>query len=388
MSKKKPHDKNLNFLHEPSPFKTVYSPLQIEESKLFSQLQHLECKLDSLLVRKRLDIQEALSRPSKQTKILRLFISHTTSDQYISLQDDNSNALMEDRLPSWTLQIQGKLLDSSLRASTRKRMTSFFKSIFVQLERDSEIYPYGNLIEWHKSNLVASDGLEIKRLGDENVEAKILLYLDHTPEKYNLSSELSSLLSINNPESKQSIILALWQYIKIHRLQSKNDPRIITPNAALSAVLGASPIPFTSIPEVISSHLTLTDPITIPYTIAVDVPSGSACYDIKVEVEDPVRDTMMSIVGGGGKQKEISNLDDQISQIISRIRLHKSKREFMGSFYRDPVNFLNQLIKIQSMNSEVVYGPHTLTGDQVKRQSFYKENWVNDAVYHYLSSKK
>ena len=49
----------------------------VPESQAYMDLLAFERKLDSTIMRKRLDIQEALKRPMKQKKKLRIFISNT-----------------------------------------------------------------------------------------------------------------------------------------------------------------------------------------------------------------------------------------------------------------------------------------------------------------------
>ena len=49
----------------------------VPESQAYMDLLAFERKLDCTIMRKRLDIQEALKRPMKQKKKLRIFISNT-----------------------------------------------------------------------------------------------------------------------------------------------------------------------------------------------------------------------------------------------------------------------------------------------------------------------
>lgn len=49
----------------------------VPESQAYMDLLAFERKLDSTIMRKRLDIQEALKRPMKQKRKLRIFISNT-----------------------------------------------------------------------------------------------------------------------------------------------------------------------------------------------------------------------------------------------------------------------------------------------------------------------
>lgn len=98
----------------------------VPESQAYMDLLAFERKLDATILRKRLDIQEALKRPMKQKRKLRIFISNTfypgahgdpfagrpssahgTNDSHsFSGQGDNGVA-------SWELRVEGRLLDDS-----------------------------------------------------------------------------------------------------------------------------------------------------------------------------------------------------------------------------------------------------------------------------------
>ena len=58
------------------------------------------------------------------------------------------------------------------------------------------------------------DGLEIKRKGDANVKARIIMQLDQDPAKFNLSPMLKDMLDVST-ETKPAIMVAMWQYIKV-----------------------------------------------------------------------------------------------------------------------------------------------------------------------------
>ncbi|KAL4721088.1 hypothetical protein ACJJTC_005936 [Scirpophaga incertulas] len=74
----------------------------VPESQAYMDLLAFERKLDHTILRKRLDIQEALKRPMKQKRKLRIFISNT----FYPGQGDNAVA-------SWELRVEGRLLDDS-----------------------------------------------------------------------------------------------------------------------------------------------------------------------------------------------------------------------------------------------------------------------------------
>lgn len=71
-----------------------------------------ERKLDSTIMRKRLDIQEALKRPMKQKRKLRIFISNTSFPAKEGAEggaaDDNTAG---GATTAWELRVEGRLID-------------------------------------------------------------------------------------------------------------------------------------------------------------------------------------------------------------------------------------------------------------------------------------
>jgi SWI/SNF-related matrix-associated actin-dependent regulator of chromatin subfamily D len=110
------------------------------------------------------------------------------------------------------------------------------------------------------------DGLEVKRRGDQNVDLKILLFLDTQPEKHKLSPALSKLLDMHT-ETLSSVIMGLWQYIKANRLQDTEDRRIIVCDEKLQQIFGMPKIMFPNIPELLTRHLFPADPVVLNYTV-------------------------------------------------------------------------------------------------------------------------
>jgi SWI/SNF-related matrix-associated actin-dependent regulator of chromatin subfamily D len=68
-------------------------------------------------MRKRLDIQEAVGKPTKTMRTLRIFVSNTAADQPSQQSsndmDDDGLDLSSGSAPSWTLRLEGRLLDVS-----------------------------------------------------------------------------------------------------------------------------------------------------------------------------------------------------------------------------------------------------------------------------------
>jgi SWI/SNF-related matrix-associated actin-dependent regulator of chromatin subfamily D len=205
------------------------------------------------------------------------------------------------------------------------------------------------------------DGLEVKRRGDQNVDLKIMLFLDTLPEKHKLSPQLSKLLDMHT-ETLSSVIMALWQYIKSNRLQDADDRRIIICDEKLQQIFGMPKIMFPNIPELLARHLFPADPVILNYTVRyisltrVDklYHFNSQAFDIQVPILDPVREKLAQAnVGNPTINREIQALDDKIAAVVQTINLAKLKRDFMHGFVEDPVKFINQWIASQSRDLEV-----------------------------------
>ncbi|KAJ2358399.1 SWI/SNF and RSC complex subunit Ssr3, partial [Coemansia sp. RSA 2618] len=162
----------------------------IPESRLFMQLQALERRLDTKIVRKRLEVQEALGKPVYKKRILRIFVSNLAANQGVGLNgmddvDEGRFSALE--APSWTLRIEGRLLDAAgaaTKARPAHKFSEFVNSMVVELERDPELYS-DNVVQWRRAAAEGDvDGFEVKRRGDEDVKAKIMLDIRTATDRF------------------------------------------------------------------------------------------------------------------------------------------------------------------------------------------------------------
>lgn len=129
----------------------------------------------------------------------------------------------------WELRVEGRLLDdipqngngagnanggsgsavtaaAANRPISKKKFSSFFKSLvgkialsfelndyFQVIELDKDIYgPDNHLVEWHRTPTTnETDGFQVKRPGDRPVKCTILLLLDYQPMKFKLHPRLA-----------------------------------------------------------------------------------------------------------------------------------------------------------------------------------------------------
>ncbi|CAH0383700.1 unnamed protein product [Bemisia tabaci] len=357
----------------------------VPESQAYMDLLAFERKLDSTIMRKRLDIQEALKRPMKQKRKLRIFISNTfysSKDPPTEVTDDTTG------IASWELRVEGRLLeDSKTDASKKRKFSSFFKSLVIELDKD--LYgPDNHLVEWHRTPTTQeTDGFQVKRPGDKNVRCTILLLLDYQPLQYKLDQRLARLLGVHT-QTRPVIISALWQYIKTHKLQDSHEREWINCDKYLEQIFSCPKMKFAEIPQRLNPLLSTPDPIVISHVISVEGADQkqTACYDIDVEVDDTLKTQMNNFLLSTASQVEIQTLDNKIHETVETINQLKTNREFFLSLAKDPQQFINKWIISQTRDlktmTDVVGNP-----EEERRSEFYYQPWAQEAVCRYFYSK-
>uniref|UniRef100_A0A667ZY88 SWI/SNF related BAF chromatin remodeling complex subunit D1 n=2 Tax=Acanthomorphata TaxID=123368 RepID=A0A667ZY88_9TELE len=312
----------------------------VPESQAYMDLLAFERKLDQTIMRKRLDIQEALKRPIK--------VSSTKQ---------------------------------------KRKFSSFFKSLVIELDKD--LYgPDNHLVEWHRTATTQeTDGFQVKRPGDVGVRCTVLLMLDYQPPQFKLDPRLARMLGIHT-QTRPVIIQALWQYVKTHKLQDPHEREFINCDKYLQQIFETQRMKFSEIPQRLHALLMPPEPIIINHVISVDPndQKKTACYDIDVEVDDTLKTQMNSFLLSTASQQEIAGLDNKIHETIETINQLKTQREFMLSFARDPQGFINDWLQSQCRDlktmTDVVGNP-----EEERRAEFYFQPWAQEAVCRYFYSK-
>ncbi|KAM4793005.1 SWI/SNF-related matrix-associated actin-dependent regulator of chromatin subfamily D member 3 isoform 6-T8 [Cyanocitta cristata] len=230
----------------------------VPESQAYMDLLAFERKLDQTIMRKRVDIQEALKRPMKQKRKLRLYISNTFNPAKSDADDSDGS------IASWELRVEGKLLDDL--SKQKRKFSSFFKSLVIELDKD--LYgPDNHLVEWHRTPTTQeTDGFQVKRPGDVSVRCTLLLMLDYQPPQFKLDPRLARLLGIHT-QTRSAIIQALWQYIKTNKLQDSHDKEYINCDKYFQQIFDCPRLKFSEIPQRLTNLLLPPDPIVINHII-------------------------------------------------------------------------------------------------------------------------
>jgi SWI/SNF-related matrix-associated actin-dependent regulator of chromatin subfamily D len=114
---------------------------------------------------------------------------------------------------------------------------------------------------------------------------------------------------------------------------------------------------------------------------------SSKAYDIDVEMDSIARQKMVNIVSSNQIQKEIMAYDDKIVQCVQSINNSKVKRDFLLQFSKEPIEFINKWIASQARDLEVILGESKVNLEEIKQTDFYKQPWMKEAVFHYLTTK-
>ncbi|XP_055513270.1 SWI/SNF-related matrix-associated actin-dependent regulator of chromatin subfamily D member 2-like [Leucoraja erinacea] len=350
----------------------------VPESQAYMDLLAFERKLDQTIMRKRLEIQESMKKPLMQKRKLRIYISNTFTPAKAEGEEGETVA-------SWELRVEGKLLDDP--GKVKRKFSSFFKSLVIELDKD--LYgPDNHLVEWHRMPTTQeTDGFQVKRPGDVNVKCTLLLMLDHQPPQYKLDVRLARLLGVHT-QTRGNIMQALWLYIKKNKLQDNHEKEYINCNRYFKQIFNCMRMKFTEIPIKLAGLLQHPDPIIINHMISVD-PSDqkkTACYDIDVEVDDPLKSQMSNFLLSTTNQQEIAVLDVKIHDTIESINQLKIQRDFMLSFSNHPQEFIQDWIKSQCHDYKIMTD---VTGnpEEERRAEFYHEPWTQEGVGRFIFSK-
>jgi SWI/SNF-related matrix-associated actin-dependent regulator of chromatin subfamily D len=90
--------------------------------------------------------------------------------------------------------------------------------------------------QWHPQNLTNHlDGFEILRRGDKNVECRIVLHIDHFPQRFKVLEPLSSLVGMKEG-TRAEVMASIWKLVKFTGSQDKDDGSILRPTGGLEKV--------------------------------------------------------------------------------------------------------------------------------------------------------
>ncbi|XP_071706640.1 SWI/SNF complex component SNF12 homolog [Rutidosis leptorrhynchoides] len=362
----------------------------LPSSALYTQLLEFESRVDSAIMRKKIDIQEAIKKPPSVQKTLRIYVFNTFANQVQTIpKKPNAEA------PNWTMKIVGRILEDGIDVDPLMskpnpmypKFSSFFKRVTISL--DQRLYPDNHVIVWDSSRTPTGiEGFEVKRKGDKEFNVNIRLEMNYQPEKFKLSSPLMEVLGVE-VDTRARIISGIWQYVKARKLQNADDPSYFNCDPTLYKIFGEQKVKFSIVSQRISNHLSPPQPIHLEHKIKLsgNSPAGSACYDVLVDVPLLVQKELNALMANNDKMKEIESCDEAICTTIRKINEHRKRRAFFLGFSESPVEFIDALIESQGRDLKLLAGDAIRNAEKESQAEFYSQSWVEDAVIRYINRR-
>ncbi|KAJ3574032.1 hypothetical protein NP233_g2039 [Leucocoprinus birnbaumii] len=396
--KRKLTDKNI-------PNAILQNPEFLQDSQMYQSLLDMERKLDWTMTRKKVEVQDALSRIPSTTRTLRIFLSHSTSGQAWQTGSDSITPNVEtgEGIPAWSFKVEGRLLEPlnhrSRDKNPQRKFSTLIKRMIIEIERDPALYPESNIVEWPRApgqHNPSLDGFTVRRTGDAPTKLRVIMFLDHFPEQYKLSPELSHILGIKE-ESRLGVIQTLWNYIKLQGLQDKTDRRMIHADEKLRAVFGAETIAFQQIPELVNRHLGGPEPVVLHYLLnpTQPPPERPMAWDVEIKMEDSSLKNRMATSVQMSKESmaTLMKLDEEIGLLAQSLHNSHLKRTFLQAFADDPAKFIQTWLESQSRDLETILGSGPTEGmtvrqEELRRSEFFQLPWVEEVSTYKLLAQE
>ena len=266
---KKPTDKNL-----PDGIDSIIIGDGVDR---YRALREVERRLDAVMMRKRLDIQDSVNRNVQKQRTLRIWVSNTVENQPWQQTGMSADAFdfQADNAATYRVKVEGRLLpdDEDLDdpdvnkenegekdaeamdhdadgtpekpkkpqlPAQRTKLSHFFKQITIEFDRASDLQGEAPTpIEWTKptqnqrqsvgstnSNEANFDCLEFERSSDENINITINLIRDESPERFKLDKALADILDTDE-EDRAGAVMGIWEYVKARGLQEDEENRTV-----------------------------------------------------------------------------------------------------------------------------------------------------------------
>lgn len=258
---RKPTDKNI-----PDGIEDVIIGEGVQQYK---NLRDLEKRLDAAVVRKRLDIQDSISKTVKKYRTMRIWITNTVENQPWQGAGNNPGS------GRYKVRIEGRLLDDSSDPTSQddedaadsdameqdkdgeqakkseskkqsQRFSHFFKTINVDFDKPTNAIPDEvKSVNWTKPQVPPNatsvppnaefDSIQFSRSSQENLNVTLSLVRDEIPERFKLSKELAEVLDVEE-ETRSGIVLGIWDYIRAMELQEDEEKRTVRCDHRLRSV--------------------------------------------------------------------------------------------------------------------------------------------------------
>lgn len=348
---------------------TLPQDLQLPEMEAYQQSLEMEVQMDFYLQSAQLRLQTACARPERRAqsshRVLRFTVSNSHENQPIVDGKPAPAPLEPSKEPSWSVRLSGRLLDvhgNIVTGSGTKKMSSFFKTIMVQLDRTE--FPNQWNISWNRSP--SADDVDTftftHKSRRESVVNIFLFPIAHSsqPEIFSPAPALRQALGLTSPHyTRQSLLVAFWRYVRVNALQDPSKKSRVRCDAALQGLFDIDSFEYDDLPSLMQNYMLSPDPIHIAYQIRFykDSKDAEVVLDIPVEVDLPSQ-PHLSLNSHSSKIAEWTKFS---SEHLDRIHSKKRKRDFYSDFAADPLYFLSELLQSQQRDHAVISKPPQAT---------------------------
>lgn len=112
-------------------------------------------------------------------------------------------------------------------------------------------------------------------------------------------------------------------------------------------------------------------PVKLAYTIRVDrefhASPTPTIYDVTVHIDDPIRDALTTYLTNptyATNLRDIAQLNDNLSLLVQKISMSKSKHNFFEQLSKHPTEFIGKWLSSQKRDLEVIAGDATRGGGE------------------------
>ncbi|QEU59946.1 Snf12/Rsc6 [Kluyveromyces lactis] len=408
----------------------------IPELDGLSKLQEAEKRIDIYLSRKKIDLHQNITQwtHSKYTdpannQFVRVFISNISENQPWQTNDET----MELDQASWTLRIEGRLLDDGKADDpNRPKFSSFIESVAVDFkpveedqddETDQEMGDPSaegtqepsakkprneqTVFEWHAdpNTPVEFDGVDVSRKGTENINCTITIQpKGYTGEFLQYSPELSCIVGFSKGTFHEAIY-SLYKYILLNSLLTNNDEagpkdstngekvlvkmdsslaKLVSPERLAAGIVS---LKLADLPSLVKDHVKPIPPIRLDYTVRVDQSStfGDLVFDMEVPKPTSVKgdqklskdellllneyNTLSTAI-----EPQIQELNQKTQLLQLQLNSSAKKYQFFDKLAKDPVPMLQDYMESSSQALKVLSGDAGFNEDTVRRSQFYQDN--------------
>lgn len=339
----------------------VYLP----EVDLYRRAVALESKMDYYLQRAQLRLSASNARPERRAltspRILRFTVSNSHEGQPLVDGRPDPQATISGKEPGWSVRLSGRLLDSHGNVVTgtgTRKMSSFFKTIAVQLDRTE--FPTQWNISWTRPP--SSDDVDTftftQKSRRESIVNVYLFPITHPSqtETFSPAPILRQSLNLLLPRyTRKEMMLAFWRYIRDHSLQDPTRKSNVRCDETLRGLFDVDCFEYDNLAQLIQPYLFTSDPIHIPYQIRFckDARDAEVVLDIPVEVDLHPHPH----INLNANHAKIAEWNKFQTEHLDRIRTKKRKHDFYCDFASDPLFFMQEWLQSQHRDHAIISKP-------------------------------